>query len=352
MALSSKTDLEKARAALGDWLGAKVTDISRPAAGGYSNETILFTAGGEGLVARLEPDGPGLYPNYDITTQARLVQILGEHSALSVPRVVGIEPDAGVLGTPFYVMERVDGRVPGDDPPFTMAGWVLELSESERATMYDNALAVLAEVRAVDTDGLDFLAHPELGDDPLSQQIAYYRSYYEWGSEGEPVQAIDDGFAWLESHRPRSPEPVVLSWGDARMGNMIFDDEMRVAAVLDWEMAWLGSPEVDLGWWVFFDRYYSDGIGASLPSGFPSREASIARYVGLTGAEPQHLDFYEAFAAFRGAVIALRLSKMMIAGGILPADSDMATNNPAVHTMSGLMGLEGETQAGWGFTRG
>lgn len=351
MAVSSKTDLDKARATLGEWLGSEVTEISRPAAGGYSNETILFTAGGQGMVARLEPDGPGLYPSYDITSQARLVQIIGEDSDLAVPRVVGIESDASVLGTPFFVMERIDGRVPGDDPPFTMAGWTLELSEAERATMYDNALQALARVRAVDTQRLEFLAHPELGDEPLDQQIAYYRSYYEWGSEGAAVPAIEAGFAWLEAHRPRTPEPVVLSWGDARMGNMIFDDALNVAAVLDWEMAWLGSPELDLGWWVFFDRYYSDGIGAPLPSGFPDREQSIARYTELTGAAPQHLDFYEAFAAFRGCVIALRLSKLMIASGILPADSDMATNNPAIHTMSVLMGLTGETSAGWGFGR-
>ena len=224
MAFKSTTDLDQAATALSAWLTERqgapavtATDISTPASGGYSNETLLFTSiqgdGHRGMVGRLAPDGPALYPTYDITSQARLMQILAETSDVPVPKIVGVENDPAVLGSPFFVMERIEGRVPGDDPPFTMGGWVPELDPERQAAMYDNALRALTQVHSVDISQLDFLARPELGETPLDQQIAYYRDYYEWAADGDPIAAIEDGLRWIEAHRPRAPEPIVLSWG-------------------------------------------------------------------------------------------------------------------------------------------
>jgi aminoglycoside phosphotransferase (APT) family kinase protein len=272
------------------------------------------------------------------------MQALSEQGSVPVPRVVGYEPASEVLGRPFFVMERVEGRVPQDDPPFTVDGWVLaDLDDAQRARLYDNGLRALGAVHSVDpvAAGLGFLARDELGaGEPLAQQLTYYESFYEWASEGESLVTIEAAFAWLHANRPTTPEPTCLSWGDSRVGNMIFGPDMSVRAVLDWEMAWLASPSLDLGWWLFFDRYYTDGLGVPRPGGFPRRrEETLERYEQLTGVAPQHVDYYEAFAALRGSVIAVRLARLLKDAGALPHDSDMARSNPAITTMAQLMEL-------------
>uniref|UniRef100_UPI00202888D2 phosphotransferase n=1 Tax=Caballeronia sp. ATUFL_F1_KS39 TaxID=2921766 RepID=UPI00202888D2 len=83
----------------------------------------------------------------------------------------------------------------------------------------------------------------------------YYRRYLAWASDGKPQPTVDAGLAWLLANQPQD-EPVGLSWGDARVGNMIFSDA-RCVAVLDWEMVALGNPEQDLGWWLFLDWHHS-----------------------------------------------------------------------------------------------
>jgi aminoglycoside phosphotransferase (APT) family kinase protein len=364
MALVSRTDLDGARAALTRWLGAKLTEAEGlelsafdvPAASGFSNETILFDASWrvagqvhrQRLVARLQTDGPGLYPACDIELQFSAMQLLEQHSDVAVPRTLWFEQDAEVLGAPFFVMERLEGRVPADDPPFTASGWVLDLAPADRGRLADNGLRELAKVHAVDITGLDvaFLDRPELGDSPLDQELSFYRGYFAWASEGARNQVIESAFEWLESHRPAEVGPTVLSWGDARIGNMIFADDLSVAGVLDWEMAALGRPEQDLGWWLFMHRQHTEGFGLPHPEGFPTRTEVIARYEDLTGRSVCDLEYYEVLAALRGAVIMVRLARLMIDAGLLPAESEMAQNNGSSRILADLLGLAAPTGAG------
>jgi aminoglycoside phosphotransferase (APT) family kinase protein len=322
----------------GDGVTATVSDLSAPTTGGFSNETLFaqLTRSDEDaarhIVIRVEPAEAGLYPTYSVEMQYKIARALGAATDVPQPALLGYESDTSVLGTPFYAMERIDGRIPGDNPPFTLGGWVVDLSDEERATMYDNGLQILAQVAKVDWTQLDLgpLTADGAATDPLGAQIDFNRSYYEWAAENERSPTIEAAFDWLVENRPTEPEPVALSWGDSRMGNMIFREDLSIAAVLDWEMASLASPELDLGWWVFFDRYFSESIGAPLPSGFPTRDEVLARYEELTGHTPRHVDFYEKFAALRGAIIAHRLTQLMKDSGAISADSDMAVSNPAI----------------------
>jgi aminoglycoside phosphotransferase (APT) family kinase protein len=357
MALVEKSDLEAARETLERWLRRKLWDrarvavsaLSAPSASGFSNETLFFevswddlgTTRREPMVARLQADGAGLYPTYDITAQYRVMAALGESTSIPVPGMLWLEEDPSILGAPFFAMTGVDGRVPADDPPFTASGWVLDLTPDERAELNDNALRVLVEIHALDPIelGLDFLARPELGDSPLDQEIAYYERYYAWAAEGRSHPTLEGAFRWIHTNRPAERETAVLSWGDARIGNMIFGAEREVLAVLDWEMATLASPEQDLGWWLFMHRHHTEGFGLPHPDGFPSREAVIRRYEELSGRKVRNLDFYEAFAALRGATIMVRLSSMMIGAGLLPPEADMAENNGSSRILADLCGL-------------
>ncbi len=318
MALANTRDPVQSAEQLTRWLadrlpGAQVTDVEIPQASGLSNETLLFTAswdGGAGdFVARVAPQGPGVFPSYDLVTEQRVMDALARHTSVPVPKTPWVETDPGVLGAPFLVMERLSGRVPSDDPPFTAGGWVLELRPEEQARMCDNALDVLTEIHQVDHDarGLGFL------------------------------------------HRPGADEPIVLCWGDARVGNMLIADDMTINGVLDWEMVGLGSPDLELGWWMFMLRHHTEGIGAPLPPGFPSREQVIARYEERTGHVLDHLDFYEAFAGLRLSILMHRAGNMMIAAGLLPPDAPMKFNNPASQLLAGLIGAEAPTGAAQSF---
>jgi aminoglycoside phosphotransferase (APT) family kinase protein len=143
--------------------------------------------------------------------------------------------------------------------------------------------------------------------------------------------------SWLEEHRPPEGQ-ATLCWGDARIGNMVFDGA-RCVAVLDWEMATVADPEQDLGWWIFMDHHHSAGCGVPRLPGFPSREATIARWAELIGREPRNVSYYEVFAAFRFSVIMIRVAQQLVAAGLLAEDSTFETDNTATRLLASMLEL-------------
>jgi aminoglycoside phosphotransferase (APT) family kinase protein len=354
MAIVNSTDPAQLRGQLTEWLSRTVGDglpvqvanLDSPPGSGLSNEIFTFDATWgdgppRGMVARIEPVVEKLFPSYDLEMEHRLMSVLGRRTAVPVPPVIGVETDAAVLGAPFLVMGRVEGRVPSDDPPFTVAGWVTELDDSTRANLFQSALSQLADIHRLDWRdlGLGFLDHPEWGEPGLEQQLGYIVDLAGWVLRGRTNPVIDAALEWVRSNRPTDPEPLVLNWGDARPGNMIFAADGSVAAVLDWEMATIASPELDLGLWLFLQRHHTEGIGASLPAGFLDHEQTAQRYEELTGHRPGHLDYYEAFAGLRAAIVMSRFADQMEAAGILPPGSEMWTNNPASQLLASMLGL-------------
>lgn len=360
MALKNIIDTELAAKRLADWLSAKqpgaqdvtVTDLSVPGAGGLSNETVLFTAHwrdahGEqtrGMVARVQPDGPGVFPDYDLRKEASVISALADHSPVPVPKVYFFEEDPSVFGSPFLVMQRIDGRIPADDPPFTAAGWVLDLTPDQRRQMWHNSLDVLAQIHAVDWRalGLDFLDTPE-NQSGLEAGLAKWRRTFEWATEGEPNPTLEAALSWLDEHRPDRDEPKVLNWGDARVGNIIFSDELTADGVLDWEMVALAAREQDLGWWLFLMRHHTEGVGLPLPAGIPDRGETVDYYEQKTGHQVHDLDYYEVLAGTRLSILMARAAHMMIGAGLLPPDSPMAQSNPASQLVAKLLDLPAPT---------
>ena len=135
---------------------------------------------------------------------------------------------------------------------------------------------------------------------------------------------------------------LVLSWGDSRIGNIIWDD-FECAAVLDWEMASLGQPEMDLGWWLYFDRQFSEAFDVPRPAGFASHEETIERYTEIIGRPLHDIFFYEVFSGFRFAVIMARLTELLVGSELMPHDSDMASNNIATQFLAKLLDLPAPT---------
>lgn len=312
-----------------------VTKVTPPETTGFSTDTLLFdatwtTAGRReerGLVARVRPTGYAVFPEYDIALQYNVVRTLGESTDIPVPKVYWLEEDESILGAPFYVMDKVEGCIPGDNPPYHAAGWVTEASPEERAALWWDGLDVLARIHRLDWKrlGLEVLDRKQFGPAGLEQQLEYYQHYFEWAKRDRDNPIAAAAFDWLKENRPPTTH-LGLCWGDSRIGNMIFKDG-RCMAVLDWEMVTLGDPIQDLAWWLFLDRHHSEGIGVPRLEGFPTREQTVARYEQLTGRKVETLHYYEVFAAFRFAVIMMRVAQMMVEYEVLPSDSDLETNN-------------------------
>ena len=321
-------DLERDRERLSAWLAARMPaatalelhGLRAPEASGFSNDTLLgeleVREGGaarrERLVVRIQPTGFQVFPEYDLGLQFRAMQLLAK-TDVPVPRVRWIEErDASVLGAPFYVMDHVEGRVPTDRPPYHADGWMKEVSPAERAAIWWGGIECMAKIHRLDpvAVGFGFLDQRAPGESHFRRQLAYYERYLLWAARGLPQPTVEAALAWLRAHEPDDPRTVLL-WGDARIGNVIFAGT-RPAAVLDWEMVTLGSPEEDLAWAIFLDRHHSEGIGVPRLEGFPSYEETVARYRALTGFEIRELHFWQVFAGFRFAVIMTRIAQQMV----------------------------------------
>ncbi|WP_241384142.1 phosphotransferase family protein [Rhodococcus sp. CH91] len=168
-----------------------------------------------------------------------------------MPAVRWVEPASGPLGRPFLVMERAEGAVPVDNPPYVFGGWLYETNDDERAALGRASVRVLAEIHAIENPASRILS---LAGSVLSGLRGHFeneRAYYEWTrrDDGLRIPLLEKAFEWLEAHWPTEPSPDVLCWGDARIGNIMYDGTTPVA-VLDWESAALAPREVDLGWFI------------------------------------------------------------------------------------------------------
>jgi aminoglycoside phosphotransferase (APT) family kinase protein len=344
-----RRDLELTQRQLCSWLQGKVpgardvtiADLRGPSETGFSSDTLIFEAQWtdaagphhEPMVARFKPSGFTVFPTYDIARQFHVMRILGEHTDVPVPRMRWLEDDEAPLGAPFYVMDRVDGRVPTDNPPYHMGGWLPDLTPAEREALWWSGLEAMARVHRLDWRalGFEFLAQPANRTTLLEQQLREYDEYVNWGMEPERYPLLAIAQRWLQAHRP-ADEPVALCWGDSRLGNQIFNGT-TCAAVIDWEMVRLGDPVQDLAWWIALDRCFSEGLGVERLPGLPDRAATIARWEALVGRTARHFEYYEILALYKFVAIMARVSLQLMHYEYLPADSNMDSDNLASQTL-------------------
>ncbi len=358
MPVAGQRDPDEIRSSLEAWISVQlphatdveITSLVVPQSSGFSNETFLLDArwrsGDEvidaELVLRSQPQVYALFPEIDVLKQQyTTMKLLGEHSSVPVARMRWAEPDPAILGQPFFVMDRLYGQVPGDSPPYTAEGFVLDLSPDRRRHLHINGITAMASVARVDWrkagfDHLDLAHHGSLGPE---QRRNYFRQYLEWacGEVAHPV--VHPAWEWLETHWPDDGEHIELCWGDARPGNQMFDDDGSVVALFDWEMVSLGNSESDLGWWCFLQRYHTDGLGIPLPAGLLTRAETIALWEQEQGRRARHVDFYERLAGFQFSLVLVRMSAMMDLLSPEAAMPGMGVYNPVVAETAKLLGL-------------
>jgi aminoglycoside phosphotransferase (APT) family kinase protein len=353
MPIPEMRDLTVARKVVRDWLaeqlpdasGVEISELTAPGGTGFSNETLLFdatwTEGGDpherGLVVRVKPTGYQLFLEADFDQQYRLLKLLDDTTDVPVPPMYWFESDESVLGAPFFVMGKVDGKAPTDNPPYNAEGWLAEATPEQRETLWLSAMEGLSRVHNPAITGVDFLAKPQRGATGFDQQLRYWEESFTWAAQGRPQPVAEAAWEWMQAHLP-SERPTSLSWGDARIGNMLFGDDFTCRAIVDWEMLSLGGPMYDLGWWLFLDRFHTEGSDLTRLPGLGSYDDTISQYESLTGTKVRDLEFYEIYAGFRFAIVMMKLSQMFTAYDIEGMES-METNNPVTQVLARMLGV-------------
>lgn len=290
--------------ALGDWLKANVAPFSgavtlRRFEGGQSNPTYRVTAGGRDYVLRRKPPGKLLASAHAVDREFRVMKALAGTDVPVAP-VRALCMDEGVIGTAFYVMDFVPGRVLWDP---ALPG----MTAAERAAHYDEMGRVIAALHRIDpaAAGLEDFGRP---GNYMARQIARWTKQYR-ASETEPIPAMDRLIAWLPEHVPPADETSIVH-GDFRLDNLIFHpSEPRVLAVLDWELSTLGHPLADFAYHAMAWRLTPDEFrglaGTDLGAlGIPTEAAYVAAYCRRTGRSGiAHWDTYLAYNMFRLAAI-------------------------------------------------
>ena len=299
-------------AALEKVVGEKLERIEQ-FKGGQSNPTYrLTTAGGRRLVLRRKPPGKLLPSAHAVEREFRVTQAL-HRAGFPVARPHLLCEDESVIGTAFYVMDYVEGRVLWDQslPGFSPAG---------RAAIWDELNRVIAQLHGLDYRALGLEGFGKPGR-YIERQIARWSQQYQ-ASATESIEAMDHLIAWLPRNIPPETGTAVVH-GDYRLDNAIFHpQEPRILAVLDWELSTLGDPLADFAYhcmsWHIPPGQFRGIAGLDLAGlGIPSEEEYVRQYYRRTGREaidPAHWDFYMAYNLFRIAAILQGIMKRVVDG--------------------------------------
>ena len=320
-------DLDELASALAGWMAAKmpeardlsVVNLDYPRGAGQSHETILFdaewTEGGQprsqGCVVRIKPSRFTVFPDNLFDEQYQVMKVLSDGGLVKVARPLWFEVDPGVIGAPFFVMEKLKGRVPVSIPPYAKSGWVSEATPEQHRRMWEGAVRQLAAIQLVPVDTERFLEGPAHAREGLAQEWDKYCRFVDWLEEVEPQVILRAALDRLKGLWPAN-QPEGMVWGDARIGNMMFGDDYEVLAVMDWEQPSLGGALHDLAWFVVLsDTMHGpeSQMGAHLP-GMGTRAETVALWQEVCGKSAADLEWYEDFTQLKMSCTGVRLSHL------------------------------------------
>lgn len=304
-------------AALAGWMAAHVPDYAGPLTveqfkGGLSNPTYKVVTPGRSYVLRRKPPGQILKGAHAVEREARVLGALGG-AGFPVARVYGLCEDTTVIGSAFYVMAMVEGRIYWDA---TIPG----VSNAERAALFDAMNATIARLHALDYAAIGLADYGRPGNF-FERQIGRWSKQYREDVEAGRDPTMDRLIAWLEANIPAGDDETTIAHGDFRIDNLIFHPtEPRVLAVLDWELSTLGHPGADFAYHAMMYRmppHIVAGLGGAdiAALGIPSEEDYLAAYCARTGRSGMPgYDFYIAFNFFRLAAIFHGIKGRMLRG--------------------------------------
>ena len=344
----SSRDAESLPGLLAEWLATRLPEGAEPEVtlhrgidtNGMSSETLVldvtWTEDGQRrtgeYVARVAPaaeDVP-VFASYALADQYDTMRQVAELTDVPVPAVRWMEQTGEVLGTPFFLMDRIDGaRAPGRAALQLRRQLAPRRRPDEQRRLQDATVDVVARLHAIhDADHrFAFLDPDRPGATPLARNLAHTRAWYDFAVPDlgrSPV--VERALAWLEAHLPGTDE-AVLCWGDSRIGNVIYRDFDPVA-VLDWEMATIGPRELDVSWLVFAHQVFETIAGALELPGMPHflREDDVrATYAARAGVELGDLSWYHVYNAVQWCVVFMRTGARQIHFGEIERPDDLET---------------------------
>lgn len=335
----STRDLEDLRRDLESWLqsqmpGAaniRVDNLEYPRGAGQSHETILFDAhwdeGGahvdQGCVVRFKPTSFIMFQDDLFYEQIRVMQIIHADGRVPVAKVLWVERDPSVLGGEFYVMEKKIGRVPVSVPPYSTSGWFFESTPEQRRRAWQQGVEALARIHTFPIETFDFLKEklgPETG---LAAEWDKYRRYIAFiNADGGEVPMLTEAMDKLEKAWPVN-DPGGIVWGDSRIGNMMFDANYDLIAVMDWEQPSLGGSLNDLAWWISLGEqmHGANGYGGKHLEGMGTRQETVDIWESITGMSAKDLEWYEDFTQLKTACMSIRMGRLRGQGPLMDLDA-------------------------------
>jgi len=317
-------------AALDAWMAANVAGFVGPLSvsqfkGGQSNPTYRLDTPARSYVLRRKPPGPLLSGAHAVEREARVMAALGG-AGFPVPHIHGLCEDDSVIGTAFFVMDMVEGRIIWDP---TFPG----LPPADRAAHFDAMNATIAQLHMI-APAAASLADYGRPSNFVERQVARWSKQYEGDLAAGRVPAMDRLVDWLRANLPPDSGDARVVHGDFRCDNMIFAaDQPRVAAVLDWELSTLGDPAADFVYHLMMYRMPAgmftglDGLDFEA-LGIPSEADYIAAYCRRTGRDSlPHIDYLMVFVMFRLAAITHGIRGRLARGN---ASSDHAAATAAL----------------------
>lgn len=278
--------------------------------GGQSNPTFLLTAGAQRFVMRKKPPGQLLKSAHQVDREYRIMKALAQ-TDVPVPRMIALCEDDSVVGTAFYVMAHVEGRI-FRDPQMP------EASPTERAAVYDSMNDVMARLHRVDFAAIGLGDYGRPGN-YFERQIGRFTQQYR-AAQTEQIPEMEDLIAWLPGHIPPE-DSVSIAHGDYRLENTIFHPtEPRMVAVLDWELSTIGHPLADLAYNCLGYHFMNPRQGGLVgldheATGIPRERDYVARYCERTGRGTiDRWPFYISFSLFRLASISQGVYKRGLDG--------------------------------------
>nr|WP_090281549.1 phosphotransferase family protein [Mycolicibacterium komanii]CRL78105.1 putative aminoglycoside phosphotransferase [Mycolicibacterium komanii] len=344
----SSRDLSSLPGVMSRWLSTvlpggatpEITVESGVDANGMSSETIIltgrWTADGQPQeqkwVARVAPtteDVP-VFSAYRMDHQFDVIRLVQEKTDVPVPQVRWLETSGDVLGTPFFLMDYVDGRVPPDVMPYTFGGnWFADSPAEQRRELQDATVGVIATLHSIPEPEKVFGFLDDGSDrNALRRNLNWLQDWYRFavpdiGRSSLVERALD----WLEANWPAdaAANDPVLVWGDSRVGNVLYSGYQPVA-VLDWEMATLGPREMDAAWMIFAHNVFQELAGLAGLPGLPDfmREEDVKQtYTALTGVELGDLHWFYVYSGVIWACVFMRTSARRVRFGEIEQPDDV-----------------------------
>jgi aminoglycoside phosphotransferase (APT) family kinase protein len=338
---SREENTELARS-LGRWLDTRLpgrgplrlAPLAKPGSGLSAGTFFVeaFRSGGgvdvaHRLVVRIPPtDGDGVFPWSDLRRELEFHDLL-DRARIPVAPVIGLEESSEVIGHPFVVTRRVDGRLVDSNDPYLSRGWLHDETPDRQKCLITSFFESLADIHRI--DARLGTGAPDLGG--ALAAVERWTSYLEWAGVDAAPPNLRSALEWCSENVPDDDAAPSLLWGDAQLANAVFADDCSVAALLDFELCSVGPAELDLGWFLSLHDMTVARCRTDLP-GFSDRDELLCRYEARLGRPLADLRWFEIFAAVCTASILVRMSVVLSAGG---TDlSWLAHSNPALDYLS------------------